>query len=61
VKVLHLQPRGTVPALIAETAFVFLAILAAAIAYYVIERPLEFRLRPKRSGIRATAIVPAAA
>jgi peptidoglycan/LPS O-acetylase OafA/YrhL len=50
-----------VPALIAETAFVFLAILAAAIAYYVIERPLEFRLRPKRSGIRATAIVPAAA
>jgi peptidoglycan/LPS O-acetylase OafA/YrhL len=61
VKVLHLQPQGTVRSLIAETGFVLLAILAAAVSYYVIERPLEFRLRPKRSGIRATAIVPAAA
>jgi peptidoglycan/LPS O-acetylase OafA/YrhL len=61
VKVLHLQPQGTVPSLIVETGFVLLAILAAAVSYYVIERPLEFRLRPKRNGVRATAIVPAPA
>lgn len=57
-KVADVNPQGLAQNVALEAAFVLAAVGLSAVAYHTFERPLESWLRPRRSGVRATAELP---